>query len=328
MRLARRTFLQLAAGAFALPALPPVPALIGAEAYPSRPLRLVVGFAAGGTLDALARIVGQSLSDRLGQPLIVENRAGANGNLATESVVRAAPDGYTILLIGTSNSINTSLYTDLSFNFDRDITPVASISRNPLVLIANPSLPVQSVAELIAYAKTNAGTINMASAGIGSPQHVAGELFNMMAGVHLLHVPYRGEAAAIPDLLGDRVQVMFSTMVASLELIRAGKLRPLAVSTVARQNVLPDVPPMNEFLPGYEASGWGGVGAPKNTPNEIVERLNKDINGSLDDPSVKARLSELGLGVFKSSPDDFQKFINEDTEKWAKVVRFAGLKAD
>jgi tripartite-type tricarboxylate transporter receptor subunit TctC len=324
-KLLRRELLCAIAAAVALP---PIPALLAAEAYPSRPLRLIVGFAAGGTLDALARIIGQSLSDRLGQPLIVENRAGANGNLATESVVRAPPDGYTLLLIGTSNTINTSLYTDLSFNFDRDIAPVASISRNPLVMVVNPSLPAQSVADFIAYAKANAGKISMASAGIGSPQHVAGELFNMMAGVRLLHVPYRGEAAAMPDLLGDRVQVMFSTMVASLEQIRAGKLRPLAVSTTVRQNVLPEVPPMNESLPGYEASGWGGVGVPKNTPHEIVERLNKEINASLDEPSVKARLSQLGLGVFKTSPADVQKFIAEDTDKWAKVVRFAGLKAD
>jgi tripartite-type tricarboxylate transporter receptor subunit TctC len=325
MKLPRRSFLQFAAGAAALPALPRA---ARAQTYPTRPVRLVVGFPAGGTLDTLARVIGQSLSDRLGQPLIVENRPGANGNIAAEVVVRAPPDGYTLLLVGTSNTINTSVYDNLSFNFIRDIAPIAGLSRNPLVIEVNPSVPARSVPELIAYAKANPGKINMASAGNGSPQHVGGELFNMMAGVRMVHVPYRGEPLAMPDLLGGQVQVMFSTMVSSIELIRAGKLRPLAVTTATRQDVLPEIPTVGEFLPGYEASGWGGIGAPSNTPTEIIDKLNKAINAGLADSAIKARLSDLGLAVLVSSPAEFRKFISEDTEKWAKVVRFAGIKAD
>jgi tripartite-type tricarboxylate transporter receptor subunit TctC len=321
MQFDRRKFLS-AVGAVALAGT------AWADAYPSRPVRLVVGFPPGGTLDSLARVIGQALSERLDQPVIVENRSGANGNVATASVVRAAPDGYALLLIGTSNAINASLYNDLNFDFIRDITPVASISRNPLVMIVSPSLPATTVPELIAYAKSNPGTITMASAGIGSPQHVAGELFNMMAGVKLIHVPYHGEAAAVPDLLGGRVQVMFSTMVSSIELIRVGKLRPLAVTTAARLSVLQDVPTMAQFLPDFEASGWGGIGAPKNTPCEIVDRLNKAINASLGAAPIEARLSDLGLAVFSTSPTEFRTFIDADIGKWAKVIRFAGIKAD
>jgi tripartite-type tricarboxylate transporter receptor subunit TctC len=291
-------------------------------------VRLIVGFAPGGTLDTLARVIGQWLSGRLGQPLIIENRPGANGNIATEAVVRAPPDGYTILLVGTSNTINTSVYDNLSFNFIRDIAPIASISRNPLVMEVNPSFPARAVPEFIAYAKANPAKINMASAGSGSPQHVAGELFNMMAGIKMVHVPYRGEALAMPDLLGGQVQVMFSTMVSSIEFIRAGKLRPMAVTTATRQEVLPDIPTVGEFLAGYEASGWGGIGAPSNTPNDIIDKLNNEINAGLADSAIKARLSDLGLAVLISSPADFRKFIAEDTEKWAKVVRFASIKAD
>jgi tripartite-type tricarboxylate transporter receptor subunit TctC len=326
MQFHRRKFLHLylAAGVAALS----TSRLARAQAYPSRPVRLVVGFPPGGTLDALARIIGQALSERLGQPLIVENRGGANGNIATEGVARAAPDGYTLLLVGTSNTINTSLYSDPNFDFRRDIAPVGSISRNPLVMIVSPSLPATTVPELIAYARANPGTINMASAGTGSPQHVAGELFNMMAGVKLVHVPYRGEAAAIPDLLGGRMQAMFSTMASSIELIRAGKLRPLAVTTAARLGVLPDVPTMAQFLPGFDASGWSGIGAPKDTPREIVERLNQEIEASLAAAATRSRLSDLGLAVFSSSPAEFRKFIEDDTDKWARVIRFAGIKAD
>ena len=325
MKLHRRTFLHLAAGAAALPTISRV---ARAQSYPTRPVRLIVGFAPGGTLDTLARVIGQWLSDRLGQPLIIENRPGANGNIATEVVVRAQPDGYTILLVGTSNTINTSVYDNLSFNFIRDIAPIASISRNPLVMEVNPSFPTRAVPEFIAYAKANSAKINMASAGSGSPQHVAGELFNMMAGIKMVHVPYRGEALAMPDLLGGQVQVMFSTMVSSIGPIRAGKLRPLAVTTATRQEVLPDIPTVGEFLPGYEASGWGGIGAPSNTPKDIIDKLNNEINAGLANSAIKARLFDLGLAVLISSPADFRKFIAEDTEKWAKVVQFASIKAD
>jgi len=325
VKLPRRSFLHLAAGAAALPTISRV---ARAQSYPTRPVRLIVGFAPGGTLDTLARVIGQWLSGRLGQPLIIENRPGANGNIATEAVVRAPPDGYTILLVGTSNTINTSVYDNLSFNFIRDIAPIASISRNPLVMEVNPSFPARAVPEFIAYAKANPAKINMASAGSGSPQHVAGELFNMMAGIKMVHVPYRGEALAMPDLLGGQVQVMFSTMVSSIEFIRAGKLRPMAVTTATRQEVLPDIPTVGEFLAGYEASGWGGIGAPSNTPNDIIDKLNNEINAGLADSAIKARLSDLGLAVLISSPADFRKFIAEDTEKWAKVVRFASIKAD
>jgi tripartite-type tricarboxylate transporter receptor subunit TctC len=325
MKLPRRTFLHLAAGAAALPTIARVAM---AQSYPTRPVRLIVGFAPGGTLDTLARVIGQWLSDRLGQPLIIENRPGANGNIATEVVVRSPPDGYTILLVGTSNTINTSVYDNLSFNFIRDIAPIASISRNPLVMEVNPSFPARAVPEFIAYAKANPAKINMASAGSGSPQHVAGELFNMMAGIKMVHVPYRGEALAMPDLLGGQVQVMFSTMVSSIELIRAGKLRPLAVTSATRQEVLPDIPAAGEFLAGYEAGGWGGIGAPSNTPKDIIDKLNNEINAGLADSAIKARLFDLGLAVLINSPADFRKFIAEDTEKWAKVVRFASIKAD
>jgi tripartite-type tricarboxylate transporter receptor subunit TctC len=325
VKLPRRTFLHLAAGAAALPTIARVAI---AQSYPTRPVRLIVGFAPGGTLDTLARVTGQWLSDRLGQPLIIENRPGANGNIATEVVVRSPPDGYTILLVGTSNTINASVYDNLSFNFIRDIAPIASISRNPLVMEVNPSFPARAVPEFIAYAKANPAKINMASAGSGSPQHVAGELFNMMAGIKMVHVPYRGEALAMPDLLGGQVQVMFSTMVSSIELIRAGKLRPLAVTSATRQEVLPDIPAAGEFLAGYEAGGWGGIGAPSNTPKDIIDKLNNEINAGLADSAIKARLFDLGLAVLINSPADFRKFIAEDTEKWAKVVRFASIKAD
>jgi tripartite-type tricarboxylate transporter receptor subunit TctC len=325
MKLPRRTFLQLAAGAAALPA---VSRAARAQAYPARPVRLIVTTPAGGSPDIIARLIGQWLSERLGQPIIVDNRSGASGNIGTEIVVRAPPDGYTLLMALSLNAINAALYDNLHFNFIRDTAPVASIASIPLVMEANPSVPAQTVPEFIAYAKANPGKINMASGGNGSPLHVAGELFKMMAGIDMVHVPYRGEALALPDLISGQVQVMFGVMPASLGYIRAGKLRALAVTTAKRQESLPDVPSMGEFLPGYEARGWYGIVVPKATPIEIVERLNKEINAALADPNMKKRLTDLGGAVFAGSPADFGKFIADETEKWSKVVKFAGIKAE
>ena len=276
--------------------------------------------------DIVARLIGQWLSERLGQPFIIENRPGAGSNIATEAVVRAPPDGYTLLLVGPPNAINATLYDKLNFNFIRDIAPVASIVRVPNVMVVNPSVPAKTVPEFIAYAKANPGKINMASAGIGSSAHVAGELFKMMTGVDMVHVPYRGAAPALTDLLGGQVQVCSPRMPASIEYIKAGKLRALAVTTATRSEALPDVPTVGEFVPGYEASSWYGVGAPKNTPAEIVDKLNKEINAALADPKIKARLADLGGTALAGSPADFGKLIADETEKWGKVIRAANIK--
>jgi tripartite-type tricarboxylate transporter receptor subunit TctC len=325
MKLPRRQFLHLAAGAAVLPALS---RFAWAQTYPARPVRLIVGYTAGSNLDILARLMGQWLAERLGQPFVIENRPGAGSNVATEAVVRAVPDGYTLLMVSAGNAVNATLYDNLNFNFIRDIAPVAGIIRSTNVMEVNPSFPAKTVPEFIAYAKANPGKINMASGGIGSGPHIAGELFKVMTGVDMRHVPYRGSPPALTDLLGGQVQVMFDLMSSSIESIRAGKLRALAVTTATRSAVLPDIPTIGEFVPGYEASGWQGVGAPRNTPIEIVERLNKEINAALADPKMKARLADLGGTVLAGSPAAFGKLIVEETEKWAKVVKFAGLKAD
>ncbi len=325
MSLARRRFLQLTAGAVALPVVSHIAA---AQAYPTRPVRIIVGFASGGTLDIIARLLGQWLSERLGQPFVVENRPGGGGNIGTDAVVRAPPDGYTLLLVGSPNMINATLYEKLNFNFIRDIAPVASIDRTPLVMEVNQSFPARSVPEFIAYAKAKPGKINMASAGTGTGQHVAGELFKMMAGVDMTHVPYRSAGPALTDLIGGQVQVMFDGLPASIEHIRTGRLRALAVTTATRLDALPDIPTVADFVPGYEASAVHGIGAPKNTPTEIVDRLNKEINAALADPKMVARLADLGLTVLPGSPADFGKLIAEETEKWGKVVKFSGAKPD
>jgi tripartite-type tricarboxylate transporter receptor subunit TctC len=323
MKLPRRTFLHLAAGAAALPALS---RFAWAQAYPTRPVRLIAGFPPGGVVDVFARLTGQWLSARLSQPIIIENRAGAGGNLATEAVVKAPSDGYTLLMIGSNNAWNVTLYDNLGFNFIRDIAPVASIYRGPAVLVVHPSFPARSVPELIAYAKSNPGRINMASGGVGSSQHVYGELFKMMTGVDLVHVPYRGGGPALTDLLAGQVPVMFDTLATSIEHIKAGKLRALAVTSATRSDVLPDTPTVGEFVPGYEGTGWQGVGAPSNTSAEIINKLNKEINAGLADPRMKARITDFGYTVFASSPADFRTFIAAYTEKWAKVIKFSGAK--
>jgi len=325
MKLPRRKFLHLAASAVALPALSPI---ARAQTYPTRPVRLTVGFPAGGVADILARLMGQWLSERLGQPFVIENRPGAGGNIATEVVVRAPADGYTLLLVDPPNAINATLYDNLSFNFIRDIAPIAGIARSANVMDVNALFPAKTVPEFIAYAKANPGKINMASGGNGTTTHVAGELFKMMAGVDMVHVPYRGGAPAITDLLGGQVQVYFGAVSESIQHIRAGKLRALAVTTVTRSDTLPDVPTVGDFVPGYEAATWYGLGAPKNTPSEIVDELNKEVNAGLADPKVRARLADLGFTVFASSPVEFSKLIAGETEKLAKVVKFAGIKPD
>ena len=321
----RRHVLHLAAGAIALPAFSRI---AWAQAYPSRPVRLIVPLAPGGATDTVARLMGQWLSERLGQPFIIENRPGAGGNIGTDTVVKARPDGYTTLMASTTNAINATLYDKLSFNFIRDIAPVATISCNTLVMVVHPSVPAKSVPEFIAYAKANPRKLNMASPGNGSPNHVSGELFKMMTGVDMVHVPYRGVAPPTPDLLGGRLQVLFHTLVSSIEYIRADKLRALAVTAATRSDELPDIPTVAEFVPGYEASNWFGVGAPKATPAEIVEKLNEEINASLADPKIKARLAELGAMVLAGSPADFGKLIADDTEKWAKVIKSAGIRPE
>jgi len=325
MKLPRRTFLHLAAGAVVLPF---VSRIAQAQTYPTRPVRLIVGVPAGGPPDILARIMGQWLSERLGQPFVVENRPGAGTNIATDTVVRAPADGYTLLQVTSSNAWNASLYDNLNFNFIRDIAPVASIYRSTALMEVNPTFPAKTVPEFIAYAKANAGKINMASAGNGTVSHVAGELFKMMAGVDMVHVPYRGGPPALTDLLGGQVQVMFVTTSASIEYIKAGKLRPLAVTTAARSEALPDIPTVGEFVPGYEGSNWQGIGAPRNTPTEIVDKLNREINAGLGDPKFRARLANLGGLVLSGSPADFGKVIADETEKWAKVIKFAGIKPE
>ena len=323
MKLPRRKFLRLAAGAAALPA---VSHIAWAQTYPTRPVRLVVGFPPGGGTDITARLIGQWLSERLGQQLVIENRPGAGSNLATEGVVRAAADGYTLLLISAAHAINATLYDRLNYNFLRDIAPVAGVIRVPNVLEVNPSLPPKGVPDFIAYAKANPGKANYASGGNGTAQHLAGELFKIMTGVDMVHVPYRGDAPALTDLIGGQVQVMFGNMPSSIEHIRAGKLRPLAVTTAARSEALPDLPPVGDFVPGYEASTWQGLGAPGNTPAEIVEKLNKEINAALSDPKIKARLADLGGTVLSGSPADFGRLIADETEKWGRVIRAANIK--
>ena len=325
MRLHRRQFLRLAAGAVVLPALPH---LARAQTWPARPIRLVVGFAAGGAADLIARLIAQSLSERLGQQVIVENRPGGGTNIATEAVVHAPADGYAVLLVTAANAINATLYDKLNFVFLRDIAPVASIIRFPNVMEVHPAVPVKTVPEFIAYAKANPDKLNMASGGNGSTQHLFGELFKMMAGVNLVHVPYRGGAPALVDLLSGQVQVMFDTLPSSIEHIRSGKLRPLAVTTAARLELLPDVPTVGDFVPGYEGSGWQGIGVPKNTPPEIVDRLSKETNAALADPKIKARFAELGGLPLAGLSKDFAKLIADETDKWAKVVKFSGAKPD
>ena len=325
MKLPRRNFLHLAAGAAALPA---VSRFAWAQAYPTRPVRIVVGFAAGGSPDIVARLMGQWLSERLGGQFVIENRPGGGSNIATEAVVKAPPDGYTLLLVSTSGTINATLYEKLNFNFIRDIAPVAGITRVANVMVVHPSVPAKTVPEFIAYAKVNPAKINMASSGNGTSGHVAGELFKMMTGVNMVHVPYRGGAPMLTDLLGGQVQVSFGSMPASIEYIRAGKLRPLAVTTAARSETLPDIPTVGDVVPGYEASTWFGVGVPKNTPAEIVDRLSNEINAALTDPKMKVRLTDLGGTVLAGSTADFGKLIAEETEKWAKVVEFSGAKAE
>jgi tripartite-type tricarboxylate transporter receptor subunit TctC len=321
----RRQFLHLAAGAAALPA---VSYHAWAESYPSRLVRIIVGFPAGGANDILARLMGQWLSDGLGQPFIIENRPGAGSNIATEALVRAPADGYTLLLIGPPHAVNPTLYEKLNYNFIRDIAPIAGISRENNVMVVNPSVPAKTVPEFIVYAKANPGKINMASSGNGTSVHMAGELFKMMTGVSMLHVPYRGAAPAITDLLGGQVQVMFASMASSIEYIRAGQLRALAVTTATRSAALPDTPTVGDFVPGYEASSVFGVGAPKNTPAGIVDKLNREINAALTDPKMMKRIADGGGTALLGSPADFGKLIAGETEKWAKVVKFSGAKPD
>jgi tripartite-type tricarboxylate transporter receptor subunit TctC len=325
MKLPRRQFLYLTAGAAALPV---VSGIARAQTYPTRPVRIIVGFAAAGATDIIARLTGQWLSERLGQQFVIENRPGAGTNLATEAAVNSSPDGYTLLMVSPANAINATLYEKLSFNFLRDIVPVAGVVRVPHVMEVNPSFPARTVPEFIAYAKANPSKINMASAGIGAPAHVAGELFKMMTGISMVHVPYRSAGPALTDLLGGQVQVYFDAIPSSIEHIRAGRLRALAVTSATRSEALPDVPTVGDFVPGYEANGSYGIGAPKNTPAEIVDKLNKEINAGLADPKFRARFADLGATVLPGSPADFGTLIASETEKWAKVVKFSGARAD
>jgi tripartite-type tricarboxylate transporter receptor subunit TctC len=325
LTLPRRQFLHLAAGAAALPAWFRV---ARAQAYPSRPVRIIVGYPPGGSNDLYARLIAQSLSERLGQQFIVENRAGAGGNLGTETASNAAADGYTLLLADSGNTWNTTLHTNLKFNFIRDFEPVASLARGMGALVVHPSVPVKSVPELIVAAKTNPGKITMASAGIGSAPHMYWELFRSMAGIDMLHVPYRGGGPALSDLLGGQVQAYMPTLVSAIEHIRAGKFRTLAVTAASRARVLPDIPTLREFVPGYDATIWWGIAAPKNTPTEILQKLNTEINASLASPALKARITELGDIAFASSREEFARVVAEDTHKWANVIRAAGIKAE
>jgi tripartite-type tricarboxylate transporter receptor subunit TctC len=325
MKLPRRKFLHLVAGAAALSA---VSRIASAQAYPSRPVRVIVPFAAGGIGDIHARLIGQWLSERLGRQFVVENRPGAAGNIGTEAVVKSPPDGYTLLLASSPNTINATLYDKLSFNFIRDIAPVATISRNTLVMVVHPSMPAKTVPEFIAYAKANPGKVNMASGGIGSTGHMSGELFKMMTGINTVHVPYRGQAPALADLLAGQVQAYFAPATGAIEYIKAGKLRALAVTTATRSEALPDIAAVNEFVPGYEASGWSGFGSPKDTPTEVIDKLNKEINAALADPKIKAQLADLGSPALAGSSADFGKLIADDTEKWGKVIRAANIKAE
>jgi tripartite-type tricarboxylate transporter receptor subunit TctC len=325
MKFVRRRFLRLAAGMAAMPALS---RLARADEYPVRSVRVVVGYAAGGVSDILARLIGQRLSERLGQPFVIENRPGAVSNVAAEVVVRALPDGYTLFLAGISNAINVTLYPDLSFNFRRDMAPIGLISRSPLVMEVNPSVPAQTVAEFISYARDNQSKITMASAGAGGATHVSGELFQLMTGIKMLHVPYRGSPPALTDLMAGREQVMFDNLASSIALIRAGKLRALGLTSKSRSDALPDVPSISEFVPGYEASIWNGITAPKNTPPEIVTKLNGELGAILAEPKIKAQYADLGNTPVSSTPDEFAKLIADDTEKWAKVVKFADIKPE
>jgi tripartite-type tricarboxylate transporter receptor subunit TctC len=325
MKLRRRQFLQLAAGAAALPA---VSTRVSAQAYPTRPVRLIIGYPPGGSADITARLTGQWLSERLGQPVVIESRPGAATNLATEAVVRAPPDGYTLLLVAPANAINATLYDKLNFDSLRDLAPVAGIIRFPNVVVVNPSLPIKTIPELIAYAKANPGKLNMASSGNGSTIHMSGELFKMITGINMVHVPYRGGAPALTDLISGQVHVMFDNVPTSAEHVKAGRLRGLAVTSAARSEVLPELPAVADFVPGYEASAWYGLGAPKNTPADVIEKVNKEINAILADATPKARFAELGASLLPGSPADFGKLLAEETEKWGKVVKFAGVKPD
>jgi tripartite-type tricarboxylate transporter receptor subunit TctC len=325
MKLPRRQFLHLATGAAALPA---ASRIAWAQAYPSRPVRLIVPIAAAGATDIIARLIGQWLSERLGQQFVIENRPGAGTTIGIEVVVRAPADGYTLLLVSSDSAISATLFEKLSFNFIRDIAPVAGIVRLPFLMLVNPSVPAKTVPEFIAYAKANPGKVNMASGGNGTTPHLAGELFKTMAGLNLVHVPYRGGAPALTDLISGQVQVMFLSPAASIEYIRSGRLRALAVTSATRWEGLPDLPTVVDFLPGYEASVWFGVGAPKNTPSEIIDKLNTEINAALPDPKLKARLADLGGKVLPGSSTDFGKLIADETEKWAKVIKSAGIKAE
>ena len=325
MKLQRRQFLQLAAGAAALPVTSGV---ASAQTYPARPVRLVIGYTPGGSADLTARLMGQWLSERLGQSFVIENRPGGGTNIATEAVVRAAPDGYTLLLVAPANAINATLYDKLNFDFLRDMEPVAGIIRFPNVVVVTPSLPVNSIPELIAYAKANPGKLNMASSGNGSTIHMSGELFKMLTGINMVHVPYRGGAPALTDLIAGQVQVMFDNIPTCAEHVKSGKLRGLAVTSTTRSEVLPDLPPVADFLPGYEASAWYGFGAPKGTPPEIIERLNKETNAVLADATAKKRFADIGAFLLPGSAADFGKLLADETEKWGKVVKFSGARVD
>jgi len=324
MKLPRRTFLRLAAGAAALPT---VSRFAWAQAYPSRPVRLIAGFPPGGSVDITARLIGQWLSERLGQQVVIENRPGAAGNIGSETALNSPADGYTLLLCGVANAISTTLYDKLNYNF-RDIAPVAAVSRAPNVMVVHPSVPAKTVPEFISYAKANPGTINMASSGVGTSIHLSGELFKLMAGVNMQHVPYRGSGPMLTDLLAGQVQIAFDNLQSSMPHVRAGKLRALAVTTATRSEVLPDIPTVAEFVPGYEVSTWNGVCAPKNTPDGIVDRLNREINAGLADPKIKARLADIAASPLPGSRADYSKLIADETEKWAKVIKSAGIKPE
>ena|SRR6516162_277256 len=325
MKLPRRQFLYLAAGAAVLPA---VSRFAMSQAYPSRPVRIIVATGAGGGIDILARLMGQWLSERLGQSFIIDNRPGGGGNIGTEAVVKASPDGHTLLLVAPSSAINATLYDKLNFNFIRDIAPVASLSRQPYAVVISPSIPAKTVPEFIAYAKAHPGRLSMASSGVGTGTHLAGELFKAKAEINIIHVPYRASGPALTDLLSGQVHVLFVSPAASIESIKTGRLRALAVTTATRSEVLPDLPTVSEFVPGYEASAFYGVGAPRNTPTEIIGKLNKEINAALADPGMKARIVDLGGDVLALSPADFSRLIADETEKWGKVIRAANIKAE
>jgi tripartite-type tricarboxylate transporter receptor subunit TctC len=325
VKLSRRRFLRLAAATAALPALSTI---ARAQSYPSRPLRMIIGYPPGGSADMTVRLIGQWLSERLGQPVVIESRPGAGTNIATEAVVHAPADGYTLLLVAPANAINASLYDKLNYNFIRDIAPVTGLIRFPNVVVVNPSVPAKTIPELIAYAKANPGKLNMASSGNGSTIHVSGELFKMMTGINMVHVPYRGGAPALTDLISGQVHVMFDNVPTSIEFIRAGKLRPLAVTSTARSHLLPDIPTVADFLPGYEASAWYGLGVPTGTPADVIDKLNQATNAVLADPKTQARFADLGATLLAGSPADFGKLVADETEKWAKVVKFSGAKPD